>query len=438
MAYEHATMEMFKKVKDGLYAHRTLFIHGRDRSPRWDFNHHVVPPISSSAAYRLDASARGAQGFLEFADGDDPGTRQPIYIYDRLDEPVRGMLEERLAFAEGADVCVTFATGMAAIAASIATGVSVGDEVVADATLYGCTYSLLTTWMPRFGVKTRFIDLNDASALRAALSDRTRIVYCESPVNPTLRLVDLGQVAAILDERYRGADPAARPRLIVDNTFATPAGQRPLELGADVVVHSLTKNLCGFGTEMGGAVCARKDLEPQLLLYRKDFGGVLSPKVAWSILVHGLPTLEMRLKTQQESARAVARMLADHPRVARVMYPGLPEFPQFELARRQLVDYDGAFAPGNMVYFVLRGEPREALAAGRHMIDYVANRAYTITLAVSLGQIRTLIEHPASMTHAPIPPEQQTAMGIDPGGIRLSIGCEATADILRDLQEALT
>ncbi|HVS01578.1 MAG TPA: PLP-dependent transferase [Thermoanaerobaculia bacterium] len=188
---------------------------------------------------------------------------------------------------------------------------------------------------------------------------------------------------------------------------------------------------------MGGAVIGPELLEPDLLLYRKDFGGVLSPKAAWPALVYGLPTLPLRARRRMATALTVARHLEEHPQVARVVYPGLPSHPQHELARRQMTDFDGGFAPGTLIYFTLRGAGDEARGRAARLMDLLATDAYTVTLAVSLGQIRTLIEHPASMTHAPVPAAQQEGLGIHPAGIRLSVGLEEPADILADLDTAL-
>lgn len=413
------------------YELRTQLIHGRFRSKKWDYNHHVVPPMSASATFRLEGSRRGAVGFFQFAcDRVNPDREVPIYIYDRLDEPTRGMLEENLAAAEGAESCVTFASGMAAISAALGILCQSGDEIVAHRVLYGCTYSLLVNWLPRVGVKTHFIDLNDPAALRAALSPRTRVVYCESPVNPTLELIDLGAVRASL------GDAPDRPLLVIDNTFATPHCQRPLGLGADVVVHSLTKGIGGFGTDMGGAVLAPAAFRNLLMMYRKDFGGVLSPKAAWDFLVHGVPTLATRMDNAQKTAAKLARFLERHEKVARVVYPGLPSFPQRALAERQMVDPRGRFAPGSMIYFELK-DPGDDGEAGARFVDWIAENAYSVTLAVSLGQVKTLIEHPFSMTHSALPDEDKRRGGLHPGGVRLSIGLEDADDIVGDLRDAL-
>src|ERR1043165_3323070 len=241
------------------------------------------------------------------------------------------MLEERLSFVEEGGCCVTFSTGMAAIAAALGVTVRAGDEIVAHHALYGCTYSLLTNWMPRMGVRVRYVDLTRPATIGQMLGKKTRAGLYETPVNPTLELIDIAAVSAAC--RKRGVIS------IVDNTFATPFCQRPLTHGADVVAHSLTKNICGFGTDMGGAVITNAGRESDLLLYRKDFGGVLSPKNAWPILVYGLPSLELRMRKEEQNALEVARFLESHPKVARVSFPGLETFPQSALARRQMTAF---------------------------------------------------------------------------------------------------
>ena len=413
-------------------------IHGRYQSKKWDFSHHVVPPMPSSVAFRLTSAARGARGFREFAAPTSQGNKNPpIYIYDRLDEPVRGMLEENLAAAEGAGTAVTFASGMAAVAATFLVCTKAGDEIVAHPTLYGCTHSLLTGWMPRFGVTTRFVDLANPALLRKALGRAVRVVYLETPVNPTLEVLDLDAIAAEVRRANRGRKAAERVRVVVDNTFATPLGKRPLAHGADFVVASLTKHLSGFGTDLGGMVAAGAEHESDLFLVRKDFGGVLASKNAWPILVYGLPTLAVRLERQQKTAHEVAMYLESHPKVAFVRYPGLDSFPWRALAERQMRDPSGRFMPGTLVYFVLKGARGRARRAAERLVDHVASHAYTLTLAVSLGQVRTLIEHPASMTHAALDAKAQARAGIDPGGIRVSCGLENPDDLLADLEAGL-
>jgi methionine-gamma-lyase len=428
------------------YALRTRLIHGKSKTPKWDYSHHLIPPITSSATFRLSSTQRGAKGFFEFAcDRIDTTREVPIYIYDRLDEPTRGMLEEALATAEKGEHAVCFATGMAAITAAISILVRAGDEVLAHHTLYGCTYSFLTNWLPRQNVSTRFCDVGDPESVARNIGANTRVVYFESPVNPTMELVDMRAVGEVVDRANRGRKASDRIRIVVDNTFATPYCQRPIEHGVDVVVHSLTKGIGGFGTDMGGAVILPKELHNTMMLYRKDFGGVLSPKAAWNILVYGLPTLAARMANMQRTARHVAEFLERHRKVSRVAYPGLASFPQRALAEKQMVDYRGKFAPGSMIYFALK-EKAGRYDAGARFIDYVADQAYCITLAVSLGQVKTLIENPYSMTHSvyqtasgadPQELEHESKQKLDPGGIRLSIGLEDRHDIIADLERAL-
>ena len=411
------------------YKPTTRLVHGPRHSAKWDFSHHVTPPLSSSTTYRLDSAHRGARGFGEFGRLVKDTGEAPVYIYDRLDEPTRSILEGELADVEGGEACVTFASGMAAISAALTCELQHGDEVLAHPIVYGCTHSLLANWYPRLGLRVGRVDMNDVGELRRLISEKTRILYFESPVNPTLELVDIAALRKLADEVNETRAPGRRLLVYIDNTFATPFGQRPLEHGADVVLHSLTKNLGGFGTELGGAVICPKEMVPRLLLFRKDFGGILSSKAAWAILVYGLPTLALRLKRQQYSALKVAGWLEQQELVSRVVYPGLESFAQRELARRQLVDFDGDFAPGNMLFFELDPGRVEA----EDFVDEIAANAYSVTLAVSLGHTKTLIEMPASMTHSSYTDAQPTPAR----GIRLSIGLESPGDIIRDLAAAL-
>jgi cystathionine beta-lyase/cystathionine gamma-synthase len=413
------------------YKPTTRLVHGPDHSAKWDFTHHVTPPLSSSTTYRLDSVQRGARGFSEFGRLVKDIGETPVYIYDRLDEPTRSILEGELAEAEGGEACVSFASGMAAISAALGSVLVPGERLIAHPMLYGCTHSLLTNWYPRMGIDVVRIDLNDLEAVRRSLTPATRILYFESPTNPTLELVDIGALRALADEVNAGRPPERRLLVVIDNTFATPFCQRPLELGADVVVHSLTKNLGGFGTELGGAVVCPREMVGRLLLYRKDFGGILSSKAAWAITVYGLPTLVLRLKRQQYTAQKVAEWLEGRPEVRRVLYPGLESYPQRELARRQMIDFDGDFAPGNMIYFELDAQRVDA----EDFVDRIASEAYSLTLAVSLGHTNTLIELPGRMTHSSYGAGDTSPLS--PDGVRLSIGLESPDDIVGDLQEAL-
>lgn len=423
---------------DSKYRDRSVLIHGKFRSEKWDFEDHLTPPITTSVTFRLRSAERGAQAFQQFANPDlDRDKLHPIYIYERLDDPCQGLLEETLAFAEKGETAISFATGMAAISAVLGTHLKSGDHIVSHKTIYGCTYGLITTWLSRFGITHTFADFLDIEQVKAAIKPETRVVYFETPCNPTMELIDICAVVDVVRRINDSRSEEDRIVTIVDNTFATPFCQRPLSCGIDYVVHSLTKNLCGFGTTMGGAVIGPRSMETNLLLFRKDFGGSISPRAAWEILTYGLPTLALRVERQQQSATRIAEFLNLHHKVKLVRYPGLDSFPQVELAKSQMRDIDGNFAPGSMVYFEVKGDGEDALQRARKVIDYLAEKALSVTLAVSLGNIRTLVEHPASMTHAVVPPEAQLEAGIAPGGIRLSVGIEDVRDILSDLERAL-
>lgn len=421
------------------YSRETHLIYGKAFTVKWDYDHHVVPPISSSTTFRLDSVERGALGFSEFGNTLNlPDSEPPIYIYDRLGEPNKEILEENLAAAESGETAVTFASGMSAISGVLGILTKSGDEIVAHKTLYGCTFSLLNNWYPRYNILTKKVDLTNVENLSEAVTEKTKVVYFETPANPNLELIDIEAVVKKVAEFNQQRDPENQIKIVVDNTFATPYCQRPIEFGVDFVVHSLTKNIGGFGTDMGGVVIGRRIYRDILMLYRKDFGGVLATKSAWPIMVYGLPSLAVRMQKEIENAMKVAEYLSQHPKIDFVNYPGLPSFKFYELAKKQMRDFHSNFAPGNMIYFALKGNtPEEGKEKGRALMNYIAQNSYTLTLAVSLGHVRTLIEHPGSMTHSMIPADEQIKEGIDPAGIRMSIGLENAEDIIKDLEDAL-
>lgn len=428
-----------KAVDDTKYSMDTHLIYGKNITTKWDYSHHVISPISSSVTFRLDSVERGAEGFITFAN--TPSMHEdetPIYIYDRLGEPNKDILEENLAYVEKGEMAVTFACGMGAISGALGALTKSGDEIVIHPTLYGCTISLLNNWYPRYNIKINRIDLTKPENLLKVINKNTKVVYFESPANPNMDIIDIGALAEILKGVNKSREENDRINIIVDNTFSTPFCQRPIELGADFVIHSLTKGIGGFGTDMGGVVIGRKSYRDMLLLYRKDFGAVLNTKSAWAILTYGLPSLAVRQKQQVKSAQKIAEYLNSHPKVAKVNYPGLSNFKYFELAKKQMIDFNGNFAPGSLLYFILKGNTsEETRERGRKFMNYVADNAYTMTLAVSLGHTRTLIEHPPSMTHSVVPSDKLLENGIDPGGIRLSIGLENVDDLLLDLEDCL-
>ncbi|MEW6508585.1 MAG: aminotransferase class I/II-fold pyridoxal phosphate-dependent enzyme [Bacteroidota bacterium] len=420
------------------YSMDTHLIYGKNVSDKWDYSHHVTAPISSSTTFRLDSVERGAQGFIQFANVEQYGDASPIFIYDRLGEPNKDMLEENLAYVEKGEMAVSFSSGMGAISGLLGVLTKSGDEIISHQTLYGCTISLLNNWYPRYNIKWTPIDLTDMNILKNSISEKTKVIYFETPANPNMVIIDIQAVRNIVDQFNKERSEVDQIYIVIDNTFATPFCQRPIEFGADFVVHSLTKGIGGFGTDMGGVVIGKKKFQGILQLVRKDFGAVLNPKSAWSILTYGLPSLAIRQRQQIKTASRIAEYLNSHPKIEFVNYPGLPNFKYFETAKKQMIDFNGNFAPGSMIYFAIKGnnviETREI---SKKFMDYVADKAYTMTLAVSLGHTRTLIEHPASMTHSVVPPEELETRGIDPGGIRIAIGLENPDDILFDLDDSL-
>jgi len=365
----------------------------------------TAPAIVQTAAFRFRSAEDAARAF-ETGEG---------YAYSRLANPTVALLERRLAALEGAEDAVAFASGMAAISAVFLELLSPGKRVVSHTDIYGSTVGLLTRDLARWGVEVRFEDLSDAASISEAVRGAD-LVFLESPGNPMLSIVDIGRVSEAAHQSHA--------KVVVDNTFATMVLQRPLALGADLVVYSATKFLSGHGDTLGGAVLgARADLEPIKRHILRNFGGVMSPFNAWLIL-RGLATLSLRMQAASESAARIAEFLAAHPAVSRVHYPGLSEFPNHDVARKQM----SAF--GAMITFDLNG--------GKAAAQRLLNSLRYFALAVSLGDVRSLAQHPATMTHAHLDPEQRAKAGITDGTVRLSIGIEDTEDLIADLDAALT
>ncbi|MEW6677987.1 MAG: methionine gamma-lyase [Pseudomonadota bacterium] len=365
------------------------------------------PPIYLSSTYTFPTTADGSARFA----GDQEG-----FVYSRVGNPTTALLEARLASLEGGEACVVTASGQGATTSLLWTLLAAGDEVIADKTLYGCTFAFLNHGLSKFGVKVTHVDLSDPANLEAALTPATKVVFFESPANPNMRLVDIAAVAAIV--RRHGAVT------VVDNTYCTPYLQRPIELGADFVVHSATKYLGGHGDLLAGAVVGPKEVLDQVRFQGvKDMtGAVMSSQDAFLVL-RGLKTLALRMERHSDSAARVAGFLAGHPKVAVVHYPGLESFPQYDLARRQMA------RPGGMVAFELK----DGIDAGRRFMDALG----LFTRAVSLGDAESLAQHPASMTHATYTPEERASHFIAEGLVRLSVGLEDAEDLLADLEQAL-
>ena len=368
----------------------------------------LIAPIYLTSTFAFPTAEYGAGCFA----GEESG-----HFYTRISNPTLALLESRMATLEGGEAAVAFSSGMGAIAATFWTLLRPGDEVIVSQTLYGCTFALLHHGIGEFGIKVRHVDLSDLDALRAALSPATRMIYCETPANPNLQLIDIAAVAKIAHQQ-------ANVTMVVDNTYCTPYLQRPLELGADVVVHSATKYLSGHGDITAGIAVSRHDLAQRIRLQGlKDLtGAVLSPQDAF-LLMRGLKTLALRMDRHCSNAQAVAEALQAHPAVESVTYPGLRSFPQYELAARQMK------LSGGMIAFELKG----GIATGKRFM----NALKLFSRAVSLGDAESLAQHPASMTHSTYTPEERAQHGIAEGLVRLSVGLEDIADLLADIEQAL-
>jgi methionine-gamma-lyase len=366
----------------------------------------VSVPIYQSSTFAFESADQGAARFR----GDEPG-----YIYTRMGNPTVAALEGAVASLEGGHAGLATSSGMAAIFTVLFTYLEAGSHIVGTDSIYGPSRVVVDKHFRRFGIQSDFVDSSDVSNVRAAIRPETRIIYIETPENPTIRLTDIAACADIAREHEL--------LLVVDNTFASPVLQRPLEQGADIVVHSMTKFLNGHADVVAGVIVT--STEQQRAAIREvlnHHGGCIDPHQAW--LVHrGLKTLGLRVAQAQHSAQAVSDMLRQHPAVEWVRYPGVPDHPQRELVARQM---DG---PGALLCFGVRG----GLDAGRVLME----RVEIATLAVSLGGVETLIEHPASMTHASLSREAREKAGITDNLIRLAVGCEDTDDIVRDLRRAL-
>lgn len=337
------------------------------------------------------------------------------YSYSRSGNPTVRALENKLNALEGGEDTTTYATGMAAIQAVMLAVLNAGDHALVSDVAYGGTYRLCTKILARFGVEFTFADTSDPDAVRDALRPSTRLVFTETPANPTLKLTDIAAISEIA--RVSGMVHA------VDNTFLTPYYQRPLELGADISVHSTTKYLDGHNATVGGAaVCRSRELDDKLRFVQNATGTIMSPQVAW-LTLQGIKTLSVRMDRQSANAFSIARFLESHQRVVRVLYPGLESFPQHELAGRQAAGF------GAMLWFELDG----GVAAGRRLMNSLKLWA----LAENLGSVESLVTHPATMTHADVEPEERQRVGIVDGLVRLSVGLEDAEDLVDDLSQGL-
>ena len=367
------------------------------------------PPIYMTSTYAFDNVAQGAARFS----GEEKG-----HFYSRISNPTQEILETRLADLEEGEAALATASGMGAITATLWTLVGPGDQVLVDKTLYGCTFSFMEHGLKKFGVDICYADFTDHADLQRHLSDKTKVVYFETPVNPNMRVIDIAAVSALV-KGY-----SSDIKIMVDNTYCTPALQRPLTLGADLVVHSATKYLGGHGDLIAGAVVGDAETIQQIRLFGlKDMtGAVISPMTVFLIL-RGIKTLQLRMERHCQNAQAIAEMLEAHPAVDQVFFPGLKNDPWHSIASKQMDDF------GGMIALELNG----GYDAGVRML----NKLKLVKLAVSLGDAESLIQHPASMTHSAYTLEERAEHGISEGLVRISAGLEAIEDIIADLQQAL-
>ena len=368
----------------------------------------LCDPIYQTSTFEFDSVEQGGARFAGAEGG---------YIYTRLANPSTNSVEEKIASLENGEAAMATGSGMGAITAAIYCNVVAGDEIVADETLYGCTFAFLSKEITQLGVKTTFVDMNDLDALKAALTEKTKIVYFETPCNPTLKVIDIKATADAAHEFNKDI------KVIVDNTFPSPYLQRPLDLGADIVVHSATKYINGHGDVIAGFVVGKKEFIDNLRVVGVGHmtGSVMSPFNAF-LISRGLKTLSIRMDRHCENAMKLAKYLESHPAVAKVYYPGLESFEGHEVAKKQMSKFGGMMSI--------------ELKADRDLTAKTINKLKLCTIAVSLGDAETLVEHAASMTHSTYSAEELAAAGIPEGLVRISVGLEDAEDIIADFEQA--
>jgi len=368
----------------------------------------LAMPIYQTSTFIFDSAEQGGRRFA---------LEEAGYIYTRLGNPTTTVLENKIAALEEGEAAVATSSGMGAISSTLWTVLKAGDHVVTDKTLYGCTFALMCHGLTRFGIEVTFVDTSNLDEVKNSMKENTRVVYLETPANPNLKIVDLEALSKL-------AHTNPNTLVIVDNTFATPYMQKPLKLGADIVVHSVTKYINGHGDVIAGLVITNKELADQIrFVGLKDMtGAVLGPQDAYYI-IRGMKTFEIRMERHCKNAKKVVEFLNKYPKIERVYYPGLETHPGHEIAKKQMKDF------GAMISFELKG----GFEAGKTLL----NSLKLCSLAVSLGDTETLIQHPASMTHSPYTKEEREAAGITDGLVRLSVGLENVEDIIADLEQGL-
>ncbi len=382
----------------------TLCIHaGRDKS---DHKGALSTPIYQSSTFIFDSAEQGAARFA----GEEPG-----YIYSRLGNPTVAELEQKVAALEKMEDAAATATGMAAVSGAVLSFLQAGDHVIVSRAIYGCSFALFNHQLPKFGIEVSFVDMTNPIELQQALKPNSKMLFAETPINPNLVVLDLAMIGEFCKNN--------KLLSVVDNTFLSPILQNPVDFGIDIVLHSATKFLNGHGDVVAGLITSsRENIATIKSTILKDVGGTMSPNDAWLIL-RGLKTLPIRMARHCESAQTVAEYLEKHPKVKQVYYPGLPSHSGHKFLHKQM---RGA---GGVIGFELDA----SLAEGRDFI----NATELFSIAVSLGDAESLIQHPASMTHSPYTPEERAEAGISDGLIRISVGLEQVQDLIDDLDQAL-
>tara|TARA_R110001583_G_scaffold43548_1_gene138533 strand:- start:23671 stop:24924 length:1254 start_codon:yes stop_codon:yes gene_type:complete len=367
----------------------------------------LATPLYQTSTFIFDDAQQGADRFAGESEG---------FIYTRLGNPTTRQLEMRVAAMEGMEDAAATATGMAAVSAALLTNLQAGDHLISSKAVYGCSFALMNHMLKKFGIEVTFVDMTEPENINAAVQENTKLIFLETPINPNLVVLDLEKICAIAQKN--------KLLSIVDNTFLTPVLQQPAKFGADIVVHSATKYLNGHGDVVAGVVCGSSEMISTIKLTTlKDIGATMSPHDAW-LIMRGIKTLPIRMERHCNNAQKVAEFLEQHEAVSQVYYPGLKSHPGHQFIGTQMK------AAGGVIAFELNTD----LKGGADFI----NSMQLFSIAVSLGDAESLIQHPASMTHSPYAPEERAAAGITDSLIRISVGLEHVDDIIADLRQALT
>lgn len=366
----------------------------------------LATPLYQTSTFTFKNAQQGAKRFS----GEEEG-----YIYTRLGNPTTRQLEMRLAAMEGTEDAAATSTGMGAVSAALLANLECGDHLIASKALYGCSFALINHQLTKFGITVTFVDMEDPSNIEQAIKPNTKLVFLETPINPNLIVLDLEAICKITKKHNLLS--------IVDNTFLTPVLQQPIKFGADIIVHSATKYLNGHGDVVAGIVCSTSEMINHIkMTVLKDIGATISPHDAWLIL-RGLKTLPIRIERHCQNAQLIAEFLESHPMISQVYYPGLPSHSGHKYIGKQMK------AAGGIIAFELKGD----ITTGELFINHMK----LFSIAVSLGDAESLIQHPASMTHSPYSQEEREEAGISDSLIRISVGLEHVSDLITDLKEAL-